>query len=826
MLHYKITKIVVLLSLIAGTRASSCRADDREQSQQFFGTFCVSCHGQETPKAGLRLDQIDSQRWEDASLLEGIYTAIESGEMPPEEAAKHPEAGQSQALQMVLRNQLHLLAEKQKPGMLKRLNRVEYQNTVNDVFGTDFSLLDQLPLDNIDAGFDNNADNLHMSVVDMETYFNVANRIAESVVSDKPTPRVVVYSTKNTDIDSLSHKDDTHGFAPFLERNSRPLVFASPANQIKINPSVRTSGVYRVVPQGFYITAQFVPGSRDEERLPAVKDVLDSDIDGTPSGGHSMSFFLRKNSGVGQSIVTVIPKNAAWQDFDPSEGFTTRLSSDDTIVLRCNTVQRGGAQRMFCIEEATITGPVYESWPPKTAFYKTYCKEIDASADYEACRPILKRLAQKLFRRPVSDAEMQQVDTHAKKEFALGRSIYSGLQAGIRGMLCSPNFLYKQEGASGSLDEYAIAARMSYFLWNSLPDETLFELARQGKLKDPQVRREQAIRMLQDARADRFVEDYVHQWLDLEKLEIVEPDVSIFTVDEFDLVRDQIKEEPVEFFKEVLSSNLSLLNFIDSDFVMITPELNYIYQIEGHPVAQPSARPGASKISPVDYRPKEITSEFSKVMLGEKDRYRGGLLSQAGFMLMTTNNGQYTNPFYRGAWVLRSFYGDHLETPAGLEIAALSPPTQTETIKQTIDAHRESVSCNSCHKKMDPLGIALENFDVIGRWREQYADVSNYVAASENNGTKTERFSVDTKTVHMDGRAFEGPQGLKNILLEDEDKFSRAFVENMLSYATARQLSFRDRENLQSLYEQSADTDFRLLDILLAIVSSDGFTRR
>ena len=826
MLNYKITKTVVLLSLIALPDASRCSADDRKQAQEFFRSFCVSCHGMEMAEASLRLDQIDLQRWEDASLLEDIYTAIESKKMPPEEAAKHPESHQANALQKTLGNQLRVLAEKQKPGMLKRLSRIEYQNTVNDVFGTDFSLLGRLPLDNINAGFDNNADNLHLSVVDMETYFNVANRIAESVVSDKPAPRVVVYSTKNTDIDTLSHKDDTNGFAPSLERDSRPLVFASPATQIKINPSVRTSGVYQIVPQGFYITAQFVPGSRTEERLPAVKDVSDSDIDDTPEDGHSMSYFLRKNAGVGQSIVTVIAKNAAWQDFDPSEGFTTRLSSDDTIVLRCNSVKRGGPQRMFCIEKATITGPVYESWPPKTPFYTTYCQDIDASAGNEACRAILKRLALKLFRRPVSDAEMQQISIHAKKEFALGRSIYSGLQAGIRGMLCSPNFLYKQEGASGSLDEHAIAARMSYFLWNSLPDETLFELARQGKLKDPKVRREQTLRMLQDARADRFAKDYVYQWLDLEKLKIIEPDVSIFTVDEFDLVRDQIKEEPVEFFKEVLSSNLGLQNFIDSEFVMITPELNYIYQIAGHPVAKPSKRPGASKVSPVDYRPKEITSEFSKVMLGENDRYRGGLLSQAGFMLMTTNNGEYTNPFYRGAWVLRSFYGDHLETPADLEIAALSPPTKTETIKQTIDAHRENTSCNSCHRKMDPLGIALENFDVIGRWRDQYTDVSNYTATRQNNGNEAAHSPVDARTVHMDGRAFEGPQGLKNILLEDQDKFFRSFVENMLSYAMARELTFLDRGNLDLLYAQSADTDFRLRDILLAIVSAEYFTRR
>ena len=823
MADHRIRVVTAFLLLFVDVHASSNIADDRLQSQQFFDSFCISCHGMEKSKGDLRLDQIDVQKWNDPSLLNDIHTAIESGEMPPEDAPRLPDPDQLKALQKVLRNQLRLLAEKQKPGMLKRLSRVEYQNTVNDVFGSDFSLLDRLPLDNIEAGFNNNADNLHMSVFDMESYFTIANLIAESVVSDKPAPRVVVYSTKNTDIDTHSHKDNTNGFAPSLSLASRPLVFATQSIQIKINPSVKTSGVYRIVPKGFYIKANYVAGNRAEERLPAVTDVSEIKTSATPTTGHSMSYFLRKNTGVGQSIVTVIPKNAAWKEFDPSIGFTTQLSSDDTIVLRCNSVKGGGGQRMFCIETATVTGPVYESWPPESYFYRTYCKDIDASAGYEACQAILNRLARNLFRGPVSDSEMQQFYKLAEREFAQGRSIFSGMQAGIRGMLCSPKFLFKQEGESGPLDNYAIAARMSYFLWNSLPDEILFELASQGKLKDPIVRREQTHRMLQTERTDRFIKDYVHQWLDLEKLKIIEPDLSIFTVDEFDLVRDQIKEEPVEFFKEVLSNNLSLENFIDSDFVMITPELNYIYRIDGHPVATPSKRPGASKISPKDYRPKEITSEFSKVMLGEKNRYRGGLLSQAGFMLMTTNNGEYTNPFYRGAWVLKSFYGDHLETPAELEISALSPPTKTETIKETIDAHREDASCNICHKKMDPLGIALENFDVIGRWRDQYTDVSNYAPTANKKGG---RFPVDARTVHLDGRAFEGPQGLKTILMQDKERFSRSFLENMLSYAMARELNFLDREHIEQLYEQSAKTNFKLRDLLLEIASSDFFTRR
>lgn len=804
----------------------SCDANERQRAQKLFNSYCVSCHGTETAEAGLRLDQMEVKQWDDAKLLNDIFKAIDLGEMPPEDAPNRPDARHLQTLQKVVGGRLSKLAEVQKPGMLKRLSRIEYQNTINDVFGTEFSLLDRLPLDNIDAGFNNNADHLHMSVVDMETYFHVANLIAETVVSDKPAPRAVVYSTKHTDIDSLSHKDNTDGFAPTLAGETRPLVFASPATQIKINPSIKTSGIYRISLQGFYITAEYVRGSREQERLPAVKDVSDQGAEAEPTVGHSMSYFLRKNAGVGQSIVTVVPNNAAWQEFDPREGFTTRLASDDTIVLRCNSVKGGGRQPMFCIETAAITGPVYESWPPNTPFYSTYCKDIDDSAGFETCQSILKQIAEKLFRRPVTEAEMQQVYGFAKDEFDQGRSIYSGLQAGIRGMLCSPHFLYKQEGATGSLDDYAIAARMSYFLWNSLPDDTLFDLAKRGKLKDPKVRIDQTLRMLEDSKSERFSQDYVYQWLDLEKLEIVEPDVSIFSVDEFDLVRDQIKEEPVEFFKEVLASNLSLQNFIDSEFVMITPELNYIYQIDSHAVASPTKRPGATKISPVDYEPKEITSEFTKVMLSESDRIRGGLLTQAGFMLMTTNNGEYTNPFYRGAWVLKSFYGDQLETPPNLDIAALTPPTKTETIKQTIDAHRENTNCNSCHRKMDPLGIALENFDVIGRWRDEYTDVVNYGISQETDGKSSASFPVDASTVHMDGRSFKGPQGLKHILLEDSDKFSQMFTEKLLSYALARQLTFADRETLNSLHTQAADVDYRLRDIVLAIVSSEFFTGR
>ena len=823
MLKNNLITTSLLLSLYSVLPWQVCGANDKMQSQEYVNTFCISCHGKQSAEAGVRLDQIATSRWQDVDLFEEVYEVIEKGEMPPEDADAQPSKTQSADFQILLGKRLRSLSEQQSPGMLKRLSRTEYQNTINDVFGTNLLLKDRLPLDNLNAGFDNNADQLHISLVDMEAYFNAANLIAESVVGDKPEPRTVVYSTKNTDIDTHSHKDSTDGFAPTLNRESRPLVFAAPPTQIKINPLVKTEGIYRVVPQGFYVEATFVRGSRTEERLPAIKDVTAQPPN---DENHSMSFFLRKNVGQGKSISGAISKDAAWQEFDPRKGFQTRLSADDTIVLRCNTVNGEGPQRMYCIETATVSGPLYDTWPPKTSFYENYCKNLDGTEGMDACENVLQQLAQKLYRRPVSKDQMSEVLNFAQHEYQQGRGLFAGVQAGIRGMLCSPNFLFKQEGQLEQLDDHSIAARMSYFLWNSLPDETLFELARKGMLQDAKVRCEQTLRMLDDEKAKRFITNYVHQWLDLEKLQIIEPDLSIFTLDEFDLVRDQITEEPVEFFHEVLRSNLSLLNFLDSDFVVITPELNYIYQIEGYPVAEPAKRPGEGKLPPLDYKPKKIDSEFTRVKLDEKNRYRGGLLTQAGFMLMTTNNGEYTNPFYRGAWVLKSFYGDHLETPPDLEISALSPPTKTATIKEVIDAHRENASCNGCHQKMDPFGIALENLDVMGRWRDRYSAIRNYGAAEQNSDGGKGEFPIDSKTAHMDGRSFEGPNGLKEILLQDQEKFTQNFIENILSYAMARKLTFNDREYLDSLHQQSADHNFQLRDILMAIVSSDKFTQR
>jgi len=290
---------------------------------------------------------------------------------------------------------------------------------------------------------------------------------------------------------------------------------------------------------------------------------------------------------------------------------------------------------------------------------------------------------------------------------------------------------------------------------------------------------------------------------------------------EFDHLRPSIAEEPYAFFGEVLNSNLSILNFIDSDFVMINPTLNSLYQIEGFPEKSYKGRGKKKKVKgkkPAAKTVEEPVPEvgWTKVSLNESDTVRGGFVSQAGILLMTTN-GEFTNPFYRGAWVIKSLYGDDLETPADLEVGTLKPTTEASTIKENIRLHREDASCSVCHVKMDPFGLALENYDIIGRWRENYRITQ---------GKKTATRPVESGVEHMDRRKFSGPAGVKKIMLEDKEKITRAFIKKVFVYAMARETTYIDRDHLERTYQECVKNGYRLQDLLVDIVASKSFAKR
>jgi hypothetical protein len=350
--------------------------------------------------------------------------------------------------------------------------------------------------------------------------------------------------------------------------------------------------------------------------------------------------------------------------------------------------------------------------------------------------------------------------------------------------------------------------------------------------------------MLQDPKARRFVSDFTEQWLELEQIDIVNPQTDILAHtfkdshgEKLARLKPFMAQESIEFFQVLLNENLSLLNFVDSDFVVINRPLNDIYQLElpEEDEVPVTADEKDSKLILNDKKTRQ-QSVFRKVTLDQESR-RGGLLSQAGILMMTTN-GEFTNPFYRGAWVAKCIYGMELELPANLAIEALSSPTETFTIKDSINEHRKNPQCASCHNKMDPFGLAMENFDVLGRYRESYQKyVMTKVPYEEKREGKviqkeriTHKFvdttKVESDAVHRDGRSINGMEGLKQLLLEDKDAIAMNLLTKISEYAMGREMNYADSERLQRLLERSKKNDYKLRDLLLSVIADEAFTTR
>jgi hypothetical protein len=286
----------------------------------------------------------------------------------------------------------------------------------------------------------------------------------------------------------------------------------------------------------------------------------------------------------------------------------------------------------------------------------------------------------------------------------------------------------------------------------------------------------------------------------------------------------------------ILNENLSLLNFIDSDFVVINRPLNDIYKLE-LPEEEELPNKADQKDSKLILNDKKLRRQraFRKVML-DKESLRGGLLTQAGILMMTTN-GEFTNPFYRGAWVAKNVYGLELKLPANLEVEALKAPTETFTIKDTINEHRNNPVCASCHRKMDSFGLAMENFDVLGRYRETYQKfVVTKIPEEKKEGkvVKKERITrefvdttkVESDAVHRDGRAINGIEGLKKLMLEDKDEIAKNLLTKLSEYAMGREMNYADSDMLHRLLEASKKNDYKLRDLMVSIIADESFTNR
>jgi hypothetical protein len=442
----------------------------------------------------------------------------------------------------------------------------------------------------------------------------------------------------------------------------------------------------------------------------------------------------------------------------------------------------GPRARIFGIE---LEGPYFEQWPPPS-HVALFGNLEPTVANAEA---ILRRFATRAFRRPATDAEVQPLVKLIAQRQTKGDSPLKAIKAGLRGVLCSPRFLYLREN-DGKLDDYALASRLSYFLWSSMPDDALIREAGATKLSDPAALRAAALRMLADPKAGAFTEQFTSRWLELYKIGAMPPSPKEFQRYYVDGLAKAMKTEAQLYFQYLLEKNLPIDRFIDSDFTFVNGGLARLYKI-----------------------PDVHGAEFRKVAL--TDRRRGGLLGMSG-ILAASANGIDTSPVIRGVWVLRNLFGTP-PTPPPPDVKPLEPDIRgATTIRDQLARHRNLETCNACHRTIDPPGFALENFDPIGTWRDRYP------RPGQANPP-----AVDASGLLAAGEAFNGIVSFKDVLLRSHrDQFARCLTEKLLAYSTGRTIEEADGEQVDRIVASLKQRGGGLRDLVLLVIESEPFRRK
>ena len=827
--------VVLLMSAALKLSAADGAGQGDRDTTAFIQEHCLRCHGEKKSKGDLRLDKLESDFSKSATSARWreILERVRSGEMPPKDEPR-PDAAQAQAFVRRLDARLAEAAAKRRSEgrvVLRRLNRTEYENTVRDLLGVATPLKDLLPFDSSSDGFDNIGEALHTSSFLLEKYLEAADTALNQAIANRPQPK----STTTRHLLTESHQVRSTTEKVFRTNDTgRVVAFTSSAWQAlgptKFYPTER--GRYR-----FRISAAGIQSSNQ----PVVFRVWSGSGGMGGARGHLVSYF---------DAPPDTPKVIEFVDHMEPRTSITILPYG---LASSQTVHKTGADTWdgpgLAIDWIDIEGPLNEAWPPashRRLFgdmkqgpapiynYRDRVEVISTEPLADADR-ILRQFARRAFRRTVTDADVQPFVALFAAKLAEQRTFEQAIRTALGAILISPDFLFLRE-PPGKLDDFALASRLSYFLWSTMPDEELLSLAEQGALTgrgdraterrrdgekerggegekgtvspslrssiSPSLRpalHSQVERLLNHPKAAAFTENFTGQWLGLRDIDFTVPSHILYP--EFDdMLKVSMLRETELFFTEVLRHDLSLTHFIASDFSMLNGRLARHYGI-----------PGVSGW------------EFRKVMLPPAS-HRGGLLTMAS-VLKVTANGTTTSPVLRGAWVLDRILGTPPPKPPE-NVGTLEPDTRgTKTIREQLAKHRQLESCASCHVKMDPPGFALESFDVIGGWREFYRTSGNGKPVTLN-GRKMPYLHgprVDPSDKLPDGRAFRDIDDLKQLLLADPDQFVRALTTKLLTYATGHPLEPADHPAIRDLVQRIKAKNYGFRSLIHAVVASEMF---
>jgi len=781
-------RVGLMLALIGA--AGGLSAAEGNPFRGFFDRHCVTCHSGEKPKGDWRIDELgsDFSDKKNRARWENVQEQLASGAMPPKAKPRPPE-NEVRALTDWIGAQVSAVSAKDKNDgrvVLRRLNRVEYENTVRDLFAVNVAVKEILPEDTITQGFDNVGAALNVSPVLMERYLEAADVVLNAAVApvhklESKTERLDLFdSLPKWFLAGVWKRDE----GVMLFRNSGES--ATDLRKFK----ARAPGRYR-----FRIAAS---AHNSQTPLPMAVLVGNFVVSGFGDVRHLGYFDAPPDT---PAVIEFEERLGAKND-------TVKVTPVGLPFVYLNEKNMpeypGPGLQIHWIE---VEGPLPEAWPSES--YRRVFGDVDPKSGTLAdAEKLLRALLPKAFRRPTAESEVKPYVALVAKSLEGGQSFEAALRCGIKGVLASPKFLYFRETA-GALDDYALASRLSYFLWSTMPDDALLEVAARGELHKPDVLHAQVERMLQHPRAKAFTENFTGQWLGLRKIAANAPDKALYP--EFDeLLQWSSVQETHLFFDELLKENLSVTNFVDSDFAMLNGRLAKHYGI-----------PGVEGVA------------FRKVAL-KPEYHRGGVMTQAS-VLKVTANGTTTSPVLRGAWVLDRIIGKPAPPPPP-NVPAIEPDIRgAVTIREQLAKHRQNETCAACHARIDPPGFALENYDVIGGWRENYRAVGMKNKVNNRVGPLAKylaeyKYGVGPKVecgdTLPDGQKFATIEEFKKLLLANPEQIARSFTEKLVIYATGHTVGHDDRKAINAILADAQKSGYGLRTLVHAVVGSELFRNK
>ncbi|NNE93744.1 MAG: DUF1592 domain-containing protein [Verrucomicrobiales bacterium] len=724
--------------------------------------YCYDCHGDGMDKGEIALDDYDSVQhlFSDVPTWEGVYKNVEGFLMPPAEKKQPTDEERRKLIAWIERDVFKLDPENPDPGRvtIRRLNRDEYNNTMRDLVGMDLRPADEFPEDDTGYGFDNIGDVLSLSPTLLERYVQASGRVLDAAIVTK-IPHPVIKSYRG---------------GQFTPRNGGPSPSGSMSSNgtLGVKFSVPADGEYKIeVRAGGSPAKNEWPIMRIQTEKGPRKDVR---VD-KPRGELAFDLKAKWKKGDGRWIDISFLND----HYDP--GAEDPRQRDRNLYL----------------EEIRVTGPLKRKLPPPTEAHKAIFAAGDKDApEPERARQVVTRFVERAWRRPVEDSEIDRLMGIYEKVRGEKENFEEGVKLALQASLVSPNFLYRGEirnrpdaaDVVEDIDEFDLASRLSYFLWSSMPDDELFQLARENRLRenlDAQV-----TRMLNDEKAEALTKNFAGQWLQLRNLQIASPDPKTYRSWN-DSLRRAMREETERFFASVVKENRPVLDFLDADYTFVNEQLANHYGISG-----------------------VKGSKFQRVNLtGDLQRQRGGVLTHASILTITSNPTR-TSAVNRGNFVLENLLGTPPPpAPEDVEIPPLEASgkgdNKGKTLRQQLELHRAKPLCNSCHKRMDPIGFGMENFDGIGRWREE--EFGKPINSSGELYT---------------GEPFDGPAELRKILAKEKgEAFLRCLIEKLMTYGLGRGLEYYDKPALTEVAHRTEEGEYRFHELINAIVHSVPFQK-